>query len=43
VKRLDVVVAIAAALFVAAIPFAGSDYLVGFAFTTFLFVAMAYG
>jgi len=43
VKRLEVVVAGASALFIAAIPFAGSDYLVGFVFTTFLFVGMAYG
>jgi branched-chain amino acid transport system permease protein len=37
------IVATASVLFVVAIPFVGSDYLVGFAFTTFLFVAMAYG
>ncbi|MFL5432830.1 MAG: branched-chain amino acid ABC transporter permease [Myxococcales bacterium] len=37
------IVAAASVLFVVAIPFVGSDYLVGFAFTTFLFVAMAYG
>ncbi|MFL5379752.1 MAG: branched-chain amino acid ABC transporter permease, partial [Myxococcales bacterium] len=37
------IVAAASLLFVVAIPFVGSDYLVGFAFTTFLFVAMAYG
>jgi branched-chain amino acid transport system permease protein len=37
------VVAAASILFVVAIPFVGSDYLVGFAFTTFLFVAMAFG
>ena len=42
-RRIDVVVAVASALFIAAIPFAGSDYLVGFVFTTFLFVGMAYG
>lgn len=41
--RLPLVVAAASALFIAAIPFVGSDYLVGFAFTTFLFVGMAYG
>src|SRR2546421_11521859 len=43
VIRLELVVAAASALFVAVIPFVGSDYLVGFAFTTFLFVGMAYG
>jgi branched-chain amino acid transport system permease protein len=37
------IVAAASFLFVLAIPFVGSDYFVGFAFTTFLFVAMAYG
>jgi branched-chain amino acid transport system permease protein len=37
------IVAAASILFVVAIPFVGSDYLVGFAFTTFLFVAMAFG
>src|SRR5919201_447909 len=33
----------AATLFVLVLPLIGSDYLVGFFFTTFLFVAMAYG
>jgi branched-chain amino acid transport system permease protein len=37
------IVAAASILFVVAIPFVGSDYLVGFGFTTFLFVAMAFG
>ena len=36
-------VAAASVIFVVAIPFLGNDYLVGFGFTTFLFVAMAYG
>jgi branched-chain amino acid transport system permease protein len=43
VKRLELFVAAAAVVFVAVIPFLGSDYLVGFVFTTFLFVGMAYG
>jgi branched-chain amino acid transport system permease protein len=43
VTRLALTVAAASVVFVIVIPFLGNDYLVGFAFTTFLFVAMAYG
>ena len=41
--RLEILVAAAAVALVVAIPLFGSDYLVGFVFTTFLFVGMAYG
>jgi len=43
VTRLEKVVAAAALSFIVAIPIIGSDYQVGFVFTTFLFVGMAYG